>query len=58
MYGMNQQVKDAIEAVRETLNSRCSGMEPEDYKEVLENISADCDGNLDALMEENPELKA
>jgi hypothetical protein len=45
--------RDAVEAVRDTLHEQCKDMRPVEYKEVLEELLTDIEGNLEALKEEN-----
>jgi hypothetical protein len=49
-------VQKAIDAVRDALHNACETMSPFEYKRVLEELSGDLDGNLEALRDENPEL--
>lgn len=49
-------IDDALNAVRDVLHDKCKDMSPTDYKQVLEGLSSDLEGNLDALRDENPEL--
>jgi hypothetical protein len=44
-----------VEAVRDTLHEQCKDMRPVEYKEVLEELLTDIEGNLEALKEENEE---
>ena len=47
--------RDAVEAVRDTLHEQCKDMRLVEYKEVLEELLTDIEGNLEALKEENEE---
>jgi len=49
---MSDEQTAAVQAVRDTLHYHCKDMPPDEYREVLEEISADIEGNLDALNEE------
>jgi hypothetical protein len=51
--GMSKATDAAVEAVRELLYEKCKSMRPKDYMEVMESISSDLEGNMDALREEN-----
>ena len=53
----NPEIQKAVNAVRDLLGTLTGKMSPADYKQVCEEISADMDGNIDALKDENPELE-
>lgn len=48
-------VNAAIEAIRDKMHDECKALKPAQFKEVLEEISADIDGHLEALKEEGEE---
>jgi hypothetical protein len=47
----------AIDRIRDVLHEQTKDMKPEEYKELLEELAADIDGNLEALLDENPGLE-
>jgi hypothetical protein len=53
---MSKTTEKAITAVRDALHEACKDLAPADYKQVLEALEGDIDGNLDALKDENPDL--
>jgi hypothetical protein len=53
---MAGKIDKAVNAVRDALHAACKDMPPSEYKQVLEELSSDLTGNLDALRDENPYL--
>jgi hypothetical protein len=49
---VSKPVEKAVEALRNTLHEECKDMPPEQFKEVLEEFSADIEGHLEGLKEE------
>ena len=45
-------VEARIEKVRDALDDAGKGLSPEEWKDLLEEISADIEGHLDAIQEE------
>jgi len=52
---MSHEQAKVVEAFRKLLHHHCKDMPPDEYREVLEEISADIEGHLDALKEEAEE---
>jgi hypothetical protein len=46
----------AIQKMRDTLHQVCKDLPPKEYLQVLEELAADMDSNIDALRAENEEL--
>lgn len=49
---MNTKQQAALNAVRDCLHQHCQSMPAAEYKEVLEEVMTDLEGNLEALREE------
>ncbi len=53
---MSKKIEKLHEQVRDALDNAGKGLSPVEWKELLEELSADIEGHLEAVKEENPEL--
>lgn len=52
---MNAKLKKRLEAVRVAIHNNVEDLPPKEYKEVLEELTTDIEGRLEALAEEQDE---
>ena len=53
---MNAKIQKLHDQVRDALDRAGEKLSPAEWKELLEELSADIEGHLEAVKEENPEL--